>query len=110
MIAWRSSLALAALLLVPAAALFFWWAFRERERALATFVEAALLPTVVPDLDRRRRRIRAGLLVAVVAGNVASWRALEKAGLERVAEGDLTPDNPVDPPLHYVYRADRPAG
>jgi aminoglycoside 6'-N-acetyltransferase len=44
-----------------------------------------------------------------VAGNVASWRALEKAGLERVAEGDLTPDNPVDPPLHYVYRADRPS-
>jgi aminoglycoside 6'-N-acetyltransferase len=50
------------------------------------------------------------VLVAVVAGNVASWRALEKAGLERVAEGDLTPDNPVDPPLHYVYRADRPSG
>jgi aminoglycoside 6'-N-acetyltransferase len=49
------------------------------------------------------------VLVAVVAGNVASWRALEKAGLERVAEGDLTPDNPVDPPLHYVYRADRPS-
>jgi len=50
------------------------------------------------------------VLVAVVAGNVASWRALEKAGLRRVAEGDMTPDNPVDPPLHYVYRVDRPSG
>jgi aminoglycoside 6'-N-acetyltransferase len=50
------------------------------------------------------------VLVAVVAANVASWRALQKAGLVRVAEGDMTPDNPVDAPLHYVYRVDRPAG
>ncbi len=49
------------------------------------------------------------VLVAVVAGNVASWRALEKAGLRRVAEGDMTPDDPRDGPLHYVYRADRPS-
>ena len=49
------------------------------------------------------------VLVAVVAGNVASWRALEKAGLRRVAEGDMTPDDARDEPLHYVYRADRPS-
>jgi aminoglycoside 6'-N-acetyltransferase len=48
------------------------------------------------------------ILVSVVAANVASWRALEKAGFRRVAEGDLTPDNPVDDPLHYVLRVDRP--
>jgi aminoglycoside 6'-N-acetyltransferase len=48
------------------------------------------------------------VLVAVVAANVASWRALEKAGLRRVAEGAISPDNPVDDPLHYIYRADRP--
>ena len=47
------------------------------------------------------------ILVAVVAANVASWRALEKAGLERIAEGEMEPDNPVDEPLHYVYRAGR---
>ena len=49
------------------------------------------------------------VLVAVVAANTASWRALEKAGLTRVAEADMQPDNPVDDPLHYVYRADRPS-
>lgn len=49
------------------------------------------------------------VLLAVVAANVASWRALEKAGLRRVAQGPMTPDNPVDEPLHYVYRVDRPA-
>ena len=48
------------------------------------------------------------LLVPVVAANRASWRALERAGLRRVATGELTPDNPVDDPLHHVYRADRP--
>ena len=49
------------------------------------------------------------ILVSVVAANVASWRALEKAGFRRVAEGELEPDNPVDDPLHYVLRLDRPA-
>ncbi len=48
------------------------------------------------------------VLVAVVAENTASWRALEKAGLQRVAQGAMTPENPVDDPLHYVYRIDRP--
>lgn len=50
------------------------------------------------------------IIVPVAAGNTASWRALEKAGLTRVAAGDLVPDNPIDPPLHFIYRIDRPAG
>ena len=48
------------------------------------------------------------VLVAVVEANRASWRALEKAGFRRVAEGDLEPDNPIDDPLHVFYRVDRP--
>jgi len=48
------------------------------------------------------------IIVPVAAGNRRSWRALEKAGFRQVAEGDLEPDNPVDPPLHYVQRIDRP--
>ncbi|GAA3809754.1 hypothetical protein GCM10022226_32620 [Sphaerisporangium flaviroseum] len=48
------------------------------------------------------------VLVPVVAANRASWRALEKAGLRRVGEGNIEPDNPIDDPLHYVYRVDRP--
>ncbi|MET7498778.1 hypothetical protein [Streptomyces microflavus] len=39
--------------------------------------------------------------------NRASWRALEKAGLLRVAEGEMEPDNPVDDRAHYLYRIDR---
>jgi aminoglycoside 6'-N-acetyltransferase len=49
------------------------------------------------------------VLVSVVAANTASWRALEKAGLRRVAAGPMEPDNPADDPLHFVYRVDRPA-
>lgn len=48
------------------------------------------------------------VLVPVVAANRTSWRALEKAGLRRVGEGNMKPDNPLDEPLHYVYRVDRP--
>ena len=47
------------------------------------------------------------VVVAVVAANRASWRALERAGLRRVAHGDLPPDNPIDDPLHFLYRVDR---
>ncbi|MGA4541423.1 GNAT family N-acetyltransferase [Uniformispora flossi] len=50
------------------------------------------------------------IVVPVVAANRRSWRALEKAGFTRVGEGDLEPDNPIDEPLHYVYRLDRPSG
>ncbi|MFC0526646.1 hypothetical protein [Phytohabitans kaempferiae] len=43
----------------------------------------------------------------MVAGNVASWRALEKAGFTRIGAGPIEPDNPADDPSHYVYRLDR---
>ncbi|MFE2560595.1 GNAT family N-acetyltransferase [Streptomyces sp. NPDC059352] len=49
------------------------------------------------------------IVVPVHAANRASWRALEKAGLHRVAEASLEPDNPVDDRAHYVYRVDRPS-
>ena len=50
------------------------------------------------------------VLVAVAATNVASWRALEKAGLRRIAEGPMTPESPADGSLHVVHRIDRPIG
>ena len=92
-------MALAALLLVPAAVGFFLWAFRERERALATFVEAALLPTVVPDLDRRRRRMRAVLLTAAVTAFAVAlagpmwgfhWEEVRREGIDLVVAFDTS--------------------
>ena len=49
------------------------------------------------------------VIVPVHADNIASWRTLEKAGLTRVAHGQLEPDNPIDDRRHYIYRIDRPA-
>ena len=46
-------------------------------------------------------------VIPVAAANRASWRALEKAGLRRVAAGLLPPDNPIDDGWHYLYRIDR---
>lgn len=68
---------------------------------------ARMIATVVADTWQTLPDASA-ILVAVVAANVASWRALEKAGLTRIAAGEMTPDNPIDDPLHYVYRIDRP--
>ncbi|TDD92255.1 N-acetyltransferase [Actinomadura rubrisoli] len=48
------------------------------------------------------------VIVPVVAANRNSWRALERAGLRKTAEGDLEPDNPIDDPTHHLYRTDRP--
>lgn len=68
---------------------------------------ARMIAKAVEDTWKARPTAPA-VLVAVVAANAASWRALEKAGLQRIAEGAMSPDNPVDDPLHYVYRVDRP--
>lgn len=49
------------------------------------------------------------VVVPVAVGNRPSRRALESAGFERVAAGELTPDNPADPRDHVVYRCCRDA-
>ena len=72
-------------------------------RGLGTATIAAMVVKTWRDLPDAP-----AVLVAVVAANTASWRALEKVGFRRVASGDLRPDNPVDDPLHHVYRLDRP--
>lgn len=66
-----------------------------------------IIAALVKDTWRSYPRASA-VIVAVVAANRRSWRALDKAGLRRVAEGNISPDNPADGPLHYIYRADRP--
>jgi aminoglycoside 6'-N-acetyltransferase len=49
------------------------------------------------------------VIVPVNVNNVASWRALEGAGLRRVALGRLKPDNPAETWDHYVYLCEAPA-
>ena len=49
------------------------------------------------------------VIVPVNAGNVASWRALERAGFARIAEGELEPDNPRESRAHVLYAISRPS-
>jgi Ca-activated chloride channel family protein len=63
---WQHPWALVALLLVPALAVFLVRAARSRQRALGELIATALLPVVVPEVDPRRRRVRAGLLLGAV--------------------------------------------
>jgi Ca-activated chloride channel family protein len=99
MMVWRDGMALGALVLVPLVAVFLAWALRGRARALAPFVEAALLPTVVPDLDRRRRRLRAGLATATVAALALAlggpmwgfhWEEVRREGIDLVVALDTS--------------------
>jgi len=71
-------------------------------------IGTAMIRAVVDDSWRRFPDAPA-VVVAVVATNVASWLALERAGFTRVGEGEMEPDNPIDDPAHHVYRVDRPA-
>ena len=64
---------------------------------------AGLIATAV-ELGWVRHSDAHDVLVPVAVGNVASWRALRRAGATWYAEGELTPDNPVDPRDHVVHR------
>jgi aminoglycoside 6'-N-acetyltransferase len=76
---------------------------RRRRRGLGSAMIAAFLS------DSWARCAQAGeIIVPVAVDNVASWRALARAGFHRIAEGELTPDNPRDGRAHYVYVASRP--
>ena len=48
------------------------------------------------------------IIVPVGPANVASWRALERAGFALAATGWLAPYNPIDDGNHRVYRIERP--
>ena len=49
------------------------------------------------------------MAVAVLQDNIASWRALEKAGYRRCWAGELASDDPADDGPMYLYRRDRGA-
>lgn len=53
------------------------------------------VPAIVVDIDQRNRR---------------SWRALEKAGFERVYDGPIEDEEASDDGAVYVYLLSRPAG
>jgi Ca-activated chloride channel family protein len=96
---WRDPSSLAALVLVAGLAAFLVWAGRRRARALATFVATALQPTVVPDVDPRRRGARAVVLVSAAALLVVAlagpmwgfrWEQVRRQGIDLVVAIDTS--------------------
>lgn len=55
------------LLVLPALALFCWWASRQRQRLLAQFIQARLLSALTVGVSPARRKIRVGCLMLAVA-------------------------------------------
>ena len=99
MIAWRAPSLLWLLVLVPAAAAFLVWALRRRREALRRFAEARLLPALTPDLDERRLRWRAALLIVAVALLVVAlagpkwgfhWEEVRREGVDIVIALDTS--------------------
>lgn len=96
---WRVPNLLWLLVLVPAAAGFLVWALRRRRHALQRFAEARLLPTLTPDLDDRRQRWRAALLVVALALLVVTlagpkwgfhWEEVHREGIDIVVALDTS--------------------
>ncbi|HVN85394.1 MAG TPA: VWA domain-containing protein [Candidatus Binatia bacterium] len=99
MILWRDTLSLIGLVLAPALVAFFVWARRRRRRALDAFVVAALLPAVAPDVDARRRTLRAAmltlaalLLVVGIGGPMWGfrWQEVKREGIDLIVAIDTS--------------------
>jgi aminoglycoside 6'-N-acetyltransferase len=75
----------------------------QRHRGVGSAMIAAFVAATWPARPDATR-----IVVPVALGNRPSWRALERAGFERVAEGALEPDNPIDPTDHVVYAISAP--
>ena len=96
---WQHPWALVALLLVPALAVFLIRAARRRQQALSDLIAAQLLPTVVPDVDPRRRRVRAWLVLGAVLGLALAlggpqwgfrWQEVRREGIDLIIAIDTS--------------------
>lgn len=96
---WRTGSFLWLLALVPAALLFFFWALRQRRQALQRFAEARLLPALAPDLDERRHRWRAAMLLVALTLLVVAlagpkwgfhWEEVHREGIDIIVALDTS--------------------
>lgn len=61
------------LLLVPLGMVaLFWWSWRVRQKLMAQFIQARLLPGLISGVSLQRQKVRAALLVAAVVFFVAA--------------------------------------
>ncbi|MSU57688.1 MAG: VWA domain-containing protein [Pedosphaera sp.] len=84
---------------LPALVAFFWWATRERQRAMTQFIQARLLPGLVSGLSPVRQKIRyvcLTLAVALIIVTLArlqwgfTWEESKQRGLDIVVAIDTS--------------------
>lgn len=99
MIVWRAPQLLWLLALVPAAGAFLVWALGRRRAALQRFAEARLLTALTPDLDERRQRWRAVMVLSALALVLLSlagpkwgfhWEEVHREGVDIVIALDTS--------------------
>ena len=87
------------LVIVPALVLFFWWAWRERQRLMTQFIQARLLPGLISGVSPARQKARfilitiafALLLVALARPQWGfTWEESKQKGLDIVVAIDTS--------------------
>jgi Ca-activated chloride channel family protein len=87
------------LVIVPALILFFWWAWRERQRLMTQFIQARLLPGLISGVSPTRQKVRfvlitiafALLLVALARPQWGfTWEESKQKGLDIVVAIDTS--------------------
>jgi len=87
------------LIILPALVVFFWWAWRERQRLMTQFIQARLLPGLISGVSQTRQKVHFGLItVTVVLLIVAlarpqwgfTWEESKQKGLDIVVAIDTS--------------------
>lgn len=87
------------LVIVPALVLFFWWAWRERQRLMTQFIQARLLPGLISGVSPTRQKVRfilitiafAFLLIALARPQWGfTWEESKQKGLDIVVAIDTS--------------------
>ncbi len=87
------------LIILPALIVFFWWAWRERQRLMTQFIQARLLPGLISGLSPTRQKVRfvlitiafALLLIALARPQWGfTWEESKQKGLDIVVAIDTS--------------------
>ena len=87
------------LFIPPLLVVFFWWALRERQRLMAQFIQARLLPRLISGFAPTRQKFRYGLIIVAVALLIvalarpqggADWEQVKQRGLDVVVAIDTS--------------------
>jgi len=86
--------------IIPLLILFYIWSFKSRDRLLRTFCsEPSLLPRLLRGVSRNRQKIKAALLISVVALSILAlarprwgfqWEEVKRRGVDVVVAVDLS--------------------